>query len=87
MPSSVRTTVLNPTTRKDFPLPVKDGTIMAVLRNALLTLSSLSWAHGRAISVSGAPPKIVARKDWESPEYTWLYQFQLPIPPVKTPAM
>ena len=22
-------------------------------------------------------------KDWESPAYTWLYQFPLPIPPVK----
>jgi bilirubin oxidase len=24
-------------------------------------------------------------KDWESPEYKWLYQFPLPIPPVKQP--
>lgn len=23
-------------------------------------------------------------KDWESPAYTWLYQYLLPIPPVKT---
>ncbi|KAK4443350.1 putative bilirubin oxidase precursor [Podospora aff. communis PSN243] len=29
----------------------------------------------------------VLGKDWESPAYTWLYQYPLPIPPVKTPLM
>ena len=27
------------------------------------------------------------RKDWEGLAYTWLYQFPLPIPPVKTPKL
>jgi hypothetical protein len=26
-------------------------------------------------------------KDWEGEPYTWLYQFPLPIPPVKSPKM
>ncbi|KAK4183512.1 putative bilirubin oxidase precursor [Podospora australis] len=32
-----------------------------------------------------SPKKLVARKDWEGAAYTWLYQFPLPIPPVKQP--
>jgi len=38
-----------------------------------------------ALAVLAAHP--VLGKDWESPTYSWLYQFPLPIPPVKTPVM
>lgn len=59
---------------------------MALLNSTFLLLSFLS------IFVSGAvlphtSPKLVARKDWEGLAYTWLYQFPLPIPPVKAPKM
>lgn len=59
--------------------------MMAVICHALLTLFVLPAVLGRVVSDTG--PKLVARKDWESPAYTWLYQFPLPIPPVKTPVM
>ncbi|KAK3367420.1 Cupredoxin [Lasiosphaeria ovina] len=54
-------------------------------------------AHLTALVVAAAPavlarvasdsssPKLVARKDWESPVYNYLYQFPLPIPPIKAP--
>lgn len=29
----------------------------------------------------------VCAKDWEGQPYTWLYQFPLPIPPVKQPKL
>jgi bilirubin oxidase len=29
--------------------------------------------------------QIVSAKDWDSPAYTALYQYPLPIPPVKKP--
>ena len=38
-----------------------------------------------ALAALAAYPVIA--KDWEGAAYTWLYQFPLPIPPVKTPAM
>lgn len=52
---------------------------------ALFTLSAIPNALGRALPDPGR--KLVARKDWEGAAYTWLYQFPLPIPPVKTPSM
>jgi len=45
----------------------------------------LSTLNSVALAILAAHP--VLGKDWESPAYTWLYQFPLPIPPVKTPAM
>jgi hypothetical protein len=53
--------------------------------HALLAYSFLTVALGLTIPGTSRP-KLVARKDWESPAYTWLYQFPLPIPPVKAPA-
>lgn len=40
---------------------------------------------GLALLLLNAP--LTLAKDWESPAYTWLYQYPLPIPPVKTPKM
>jgi hypothetical protein len=60
---------------------------MGILQHALLPLFIASSAFGLAVPAPEAAPKLVARKDWESPAYTWLYQYPLPIPPVKTPAM
>ncbi|GAB1312539.1 Bilirubin oxidase [Madurella fahalii] len=51
----------------------------------LFAFSAVPAALSRA--VSGTRPKLVARKDWEGAAYTWLYQFPLPIPPVKTASM
>ena len=31
--------------------------------------------------------ELAKRKSWLSPPYTWLFQFPLPIPSVKTPKM
>ncbi len=59
--------------------------IMVVLKHTLFALCFLPPALG--VAIPDPSPKLVARKDWESPAYTWLYQFPLPIPPVKTPAM
>jgi hypothetical protein len=58
---------------------------MLILHHVVVVVSILPLAHGLAVPNAG--PKLVARKDWESPAYTWLYQFPLPIPPVKTPVM
>ncbi|KXX73319.1 Bilirubin oxidase [Madurella mycetomatis] len=52
---------------------------------AFFALSTTPATLARAVSDVG--PKLVARKDWEGAAYTWLYQFPLPIPPVKTPSM
>lgn len=46
-------------------------------------ISSLFGPLGLAI-LSAVP---ALGKDWEGQAYTWLYQFPMPIPPVKTPAM
>jgi hypothetical protein len=37
------------------------------------------------LAILSAVPALA--KDWEGQAYTWLYQFPMPIPPVKTPAM
>ncbi|KAK3364574.1 Cupredoxin [Lasiosphaeria hispida] len=44
-----------------------------------------SFFNTLALAILSAPS--VLGKDWEGAAYTWLYQFPLPIPPVKTPAM
>ncbi|KAK1757942.1 bilirubin oxidase [Echria macrotheca] len=44
-----------------------------------------SLVHSLALAILAAAP--AAAKDWQGAAYTWLYQFPLPIPPVKTPAM
>jgi hypothetical protein len=59
--------------------------MMPVIFYVFLTFSVLPAVLGWV--VSGTRPKLIARKDWESPAYSWLYQFPLPIPPVKTPVM
>lgn len=41
--------------------------------------------YSLGLALLASPP--VLGKDWESPAYTWLYQYPLPIPPVKTPVM
>lgn len=46
-------------------------------------ISSLFGPLGLAI-LSAIP---ALAKDWEGQAYTWLYQFPMPIPPAKTPAM
>ncbi|KAK3988407.1 Cupredoxin [Cladorrhinum sp. PSN332] len=59
----------------------------------LSILNSLFLAAAAAPAALGAPAptetskELVARKDWEGAAYTWLYQFPLPIPPVKTPKL
>ncbi|KAK9793626.1 putative Cupredoxin [Seiridium cardinale] len=41
---------------------------------------------GRLAAFVAVLPSVLA-KDWEGEPYTWLYQYPLPIPPVKTPRM
>ncbi|KAK0612632.1 Cupredoxin [Bombardia bombarda] len=61
---------------------------MSFFRFLVLAIAATPSVLGRGVSSSNADaPKLVARKDWLSPVYNFLYQFPLPIPPVKTPAM
>ncbi|KAK4641301.1 hypothetical protein QC761_611170 [Podospora bellae-mahoneyi] len=59
--------------------------MLSILTSALLAVSASPVVLGRATPEQ--KHKLVARKDWESPTYSWLYQFPLPIPPVKTPKL
>ncbi|KAK0671729.1 Cupredoxin [Cercophora samala] len=59
--------------------------MLSILTSALLAVSASPVVLGRATPEH--KHKLVARKDWESPTYSWLYQFPLPIPPVKTPKL
>ncbi|KAK4180448.1 Cupredoxin, partial [Triangularia setosa] len=59
--------------------------MLSVLPSALLAISAAPAVLGRA--TPDHKHNLVARKDWESPAYSWLYQFPLPIPPVKTPKL
>ncbi|KAK4663750.1 hypothetical protein QC763_611170 [Podospora pseudopauciseta] len=59
--------------------------MLSILTSALLAVSASPVVLGRATPEQ--KHKLVARKDWESPTYPWLYQFPLPIPPVKTPKL
>lgn len=45
----------------------------SMLASALLALAYLT-------------PVLAGVDNWLSPQYTWLYQFPLPIPPIKTPS-
>ena len=47
---------------------------------------SLTLAAAFATSVLAAPTPLAPRNDlgWVSPEYYWIFQYPLPIPPIKT---
>ncbi|KAK4169625.1 Cupredoxin [Cladorrhinum sp. PSN259] len=60
--------------------------MLSILSSLLLAAAAAPAALG-APATSEKPKELVARKDWEGAAYTWLYQFPLPIPPIKTPKM
>ncbi|KAK3311811.1 Cupredoxin [Apodospora peruviana] len=60
--------------------------MFSVLQPFAFALAALPIVLGQPAS-DGTPHQLQRRKDWESPAYTWLYQFPLPIPPVKAPKM
>ncbi|KAK0726179.1 Cupredoxin [Apiosordaria backusii] len=59
--------------------------MLSALTSALLVVSASPVVLGRA--TPDHKHKLVARADWESPVYSWLYQFPLPIPPIKAPKL
>ncbi|KAK3372720.1 Cupredoxin [Podospora didyma] len=61
--------------------------VSSILSHLALAMATIPAVFARATPDTGTPSKLAKRKDWEGAAYTWLYQFPLPIPPVKTPLM
>ncbi|KAK3337684.1 Cupredoxin [Cercophora scortea] len=54
--------------------------LLSLVSPLALAIGALPVVHGHV-----TPPSLQKRKDWLSPVYNYLYQFPLPIPPVKVP--
>jgi hypothetical protein len=70
-------------------------TFRSTSKMLLRTLASLATCLGSLKGIAALPStpadsyneliELAPRKDWLSPEYTWMFKYPLPIPPLKEP--